>query len=204
MATVTGITAAKAQEIEDASVVSGAINSGNGHLILTTFGGSAIDAGVSRDDAGLAAAIANEVTNRNAAIDAAVVDAMAEVNDSDLVGTSTSGFTLASGWSTLSVQYEKVGRVVFLQITVTRSGATLSVPATGNFGNVDVLSAIPSALRPSYQVPLRGPSTGNGRVVGCVCNSSGVISINAVGGSSDFQNGEDFSAAGTWLAPSVS
>jgi len=45
MATVDGITAARAQEIEDASVVSGDINSLNGHLILTTAGGTDIDAG---------------------------------------------------------------------------------------------------------------------------------------------------------------
>jgi len=44
MATVTGITAVRAQQIEDASVVSGAID-GNNHLILTTAGGTQIDAG---------------------------------------------------------------------------------------------------------------------------------------------------------------
>lgn len=54
MATVSGITAEKAQELEDASVVSGAIDEGNGHLILTTGGGTEIDAGPARIDAGLA------------------------------------------------------------------------------------------------------------------------------------------------------
>lgn len=44
MATVTGITAAKALEILGQSVVSGAIN-GFGHLILTRDNGSTIDAG---------------------------------------------------------------------------------------------------------------------------------------------------------------
>lgn len=44
MSTVTGITAAKAGEIEAASVVSGSVN-GSGHLILTTHGGSTVDAG---------------------------------------------------------------------------------------------------------------------------------------------------------------
>lgn len=44
MATVTGITAAKADEILGMSVVSGAIN-GSGHLILTRANGSTIDAG---------------------------------------------------------------------------------------------------------------------------------------------------------------
>lgn len=44
MATVTGMTAAAMEAIRDASVVSGTIN-GSGHLILTTYGGSTIDAG---------------------------------------------------------------------------------------------------------------------------------------------------------------
>jgi hypothetical protein len=44
MATVTGMTATAMEAIRDASVVSGTIN-GSGHLILTTYGGSTIDAG---------------------------------------------------------------------------------------------------------------------------------------------------------------
>jgi hypothetical protein len=45
MATVTGITAARAIAIEAASVVAGEVDNGTGHLILTTFGGTDIDAG---------------------------------------------------------------------------------------------------------------------------------------------------------------
>lgn len=45
MATVTGITSAKAADIENASVVSGVIDEDN-HLILTTHGGTDIDAGL--------------------------------------------------------------------------------------------------------------------------------------------------------------
>lgn len=44
MATVTGMTATAMEAIRDASVVSGTID-GTGHLILTTYGGSTIDAG---------------------------------------------------------------------------------------------------------------------------------------------------------------
>lgn len=44
MATVTGYTAARMALIEAASVISGVIN-GAGHLILTTYGGTEIDAG---------------------------------------------------------------------------------------------------------------------------------------------------------------
>lgn len=46
MATVTGLTAARMLEIEAASVVDGEID-GSGHLILTTHGGTEIDAGYS-------------------------------------------------------------------------------------------------------------------------------------------------------------
>ena len=45
MASVTTITLAKALEIENASVVSGSVNSETGHLILETQGGAEIDAG---------------------------------------------------------------------------------------------------------------------------------------------------------------
>lgn len=44
MATVTGLTAERMEAIEDASIVSGAID-GSGHLILTNHGGGTIDAG---------------------------------------------------------------------------------------------------------------------------------------------------------------
>lgn len=46
MATVVGITADRAAEIEDASVVSGVVDSSSGHLLLTTQGGTVIDAGL--------------------------------------------------------------------------------------------------------------------------------------------------------------
>lgn len=54
MATVDGITAAKAQEIEDASVVSGYVD-GNGDLILTQAGGGIINAGPVTNFAALSA-----------------------------------------------------------------------------------------------------------------------------------------------------
>lgn len=45
MAEVTGLTAAKMTEIANATVVTGAVDDGTGHLILTTAGGSTVDAG---------------------------------------------------------------------------------------------------------------------------------------------------------------
>lgn len=54
MATIQSITAQRAQEIEDASVISGTVN-GSGHLILTTAGGATIDAGAVVDSSGVIA-----------------------------------------------------------------------------------------------------------------------------------------------------
>lgn len=45
MATVTGLTAERMLAIEDASIVAGEVDNGTGHLILTTHGGTDIDAG---------------------------------------------------------------------------------------------------------------------------------------------------------------
>ena len=55
MATVDGITAAYAQAIKDASVVSGIVDPNTGHLILTTAGGITIDAGLVIDSSGVVA-----------------------------------------------------------------------------------------------------------------------------------------------------
>lgn len=62
MATVNGITAEKAQEIEDASVVSGTIDV-NGHLILSTSGGTTIDAGLVIDSSGVVAHASSSATH---------------------------------------------------------------------------------------------------------------------------------------------
>lgn len=63
MASVDGITVAKAQEIEDASVVTGVINILTGHLILTTAGGVDIDAGLVVDPTALANHLADTSTH---------------------------------------------------------------------------------------------------------------------------------------------
>lgn len=73
MAEFTGITAAKADEILDQSVVSGAIN-GSGHLILTRYDGSQIDAG---DFTGIVTGI----------LDQQVSDALAATLPSKIAGT---------------------------------------------------------------------------------------------------------------------
>jgi hypothetical protein len=76
MATIQSITAARAQEIEDASVVSGYVN-GSGHLILTTAGGTTYDAGVVVDSSGV-------ITH------AALITGVHGVGSGEIVGTTLS------------------------------------------------------------------------------------------------------------------
>lgn len=70
MVAVTGITAERAQEIEDGSVVAGNIDTTTGHLLLTQGDGTVIDAGVARPDAAIAAAVLVETNNRVADVNA--------------------------------------------------------------------------------------------------------------------------------------
>lgn len=70
MVAVTGITADRAQEIQDASVVTGHIDVTTGHLILTTGDATEIDAGIARPDAAIAAAVLVETNNRIADVNA--------------------------------------------------------------------------------------------------------------------------------------
>jgi hypothetical protein len=53
MGTVTGLTAERTLEIEDAIIVGATIN-GSGHLILTRNDGATVDAGVAKGTAGAA------------------------------------------------------------------------------------------------------------------------------------------------------
>lgn len=54
MATVTGLTATRTLEIEDAIIVGASIDSGTGHLILTRNDATTVDAGVAKGSTGTA------------------------------------------------------------------------------------------------------------------------------------------------------
>lgn len=205
MATVTSITAAKAEEIEDASVVTGTIDSGTGHLLLTTGGGTVIDAGVARPDAAIAAAVLVETNNRIADVDAeqsarvAADSALSTAIDNLVNDTGTisglTGFTLAAGWATASARYRVITigslDIVDLFFSVQRNGADITTNASGNISNVDIFSACPTAIRPTVSsVGGMGPGAATGRIVAISVADSGVISLSALGGTNDLVDNE--------------
>lgn len=127
MATVTGITAAKADEILGMSVVSGSIN-GAGHLILTRGNGQTIDAG---DFTGIVTGILDSEVN--AAVATAVPNAVA-------------GTTVNKGNVT--------GQISFTEFTsTTLVNAMIRCVATGNI-TVSTVN-LPSSPKPNTQFAMK-------------------------------------------------
>lgn len=109
MATVTGFTAARMQQIEDSSVVSGAVNASY-RLILTKNDGTTIDAGYVRGATGAAGAPAQAVMS---------------VENSDSIELALSGVgTVASPW--------KVGAKARIGTTAQRDAAFPDPVATAD------------------------------------------------------------------------
>jgi hypothetical protein len=95
MATVTGLTAARMIEIEDASIVSGTII--NGHLILTTYGGATVDAGyVGMGDADIQDALDALLADINA-VDAAKVNLDSGAAAQIIIGSQEATLTDGTG-----------------------------------------------------------------------------------------------------------
>lgn len=95
--------------------------------------------------------------------------------------TSTTGFTLAANWTALAVAYRVIGPLVFLRIAVDRATSAITVAAgSGNIGDVDVLSAIPSAIIPSVSVAAMPGIAG--RVCSFFMTSAGVVKLSACAG----------------------
>lgn len=135
MASVTGITAAKALEILGMSVVSGTIN-GSGHLILTRDNGQTIDAGdfttIVTDimEAQVAAQIATDLPP---AVEAGIYDAMA---------------------GSVFVKGDITGAVSFVGIT---ANDLVNATLTGKLvGNITINSAdFPASPKPGTQFAFR-------------------------------------------------
>lgn len=127
MATVTAITAAKADEVLGQSVVSGIINA-SGHLILTRGNGSTIDAG---DFSAILTAIANE----------SVAEEVAAQMPNYIAGTTVNKGNV-SGAISMS-EFNSANLV----------NAMIRLVATGNLTfNV---SALPSAPKPNTQFAIK-------------------------------------------------
>lgn len=136
MATVTGITAAKALEILGMSVTSGFIN-GSGHLILVRDNDETIDAGDFT-------AIVTDI------MDAAVAAEVAAQDIPQQVKNAMAGTVFAAGNITGTFDFDTISGVT----ADTLVNAVITATATGNF-TIDAATAFPAAPKAGTQFAFR-------------------------------------------------
>lgn len=127
--------------------------------------------------------------------DALIAAAVAGLTPTDTgFVTSTTGFTAASGFTLSSVRYRRIDwgtySVIELHVALSRSGADIANNATGNIANVQLLSAMPSAVWPLFITGAAGPGFSTGRIVSVAVQADGTVDLQALGGTSDLGTGE--------------
>lgn len=136
MASVTGLTAAKANDILGQSVVSGAIN-GSGHLILTRNNGQTIDAG-------------DFMTIMTSLMNTAVANEVAAEDIPGQVATATNNQAVGTVFAKGNIS----GSVLFTGITnITLVNATITATLTGNI-TIDVAN-LPASPKAGTQFAMR-------------------------------------------------
>lgn len=114
-------------------------------------------------------------------------------------GWLTSGITAASGWTVDSQRYRRVGDIIHVYFTFTRTGSAITVPTNGNISNT-AIATLPAGFRPvTYGQPLvTGPA---GPLVACYANTSGQVDLAAVAPGTDLStSGQQLSTGGIILA----
>lgn len=111
--------------------------------------------------------------------------------------TATTGFTLGSNFDTLAVRYKVTGPHVALFVSFRRITSAITTNTAGNPNNVQVLAAIPSAIRPAQAQSIGSGATG--RLAAFSINSDGTVDLCAFGGSIDWAINESGSMNGAYL-----
>lgn len=96
---------------------------------------------------------------------------------------NTVGYLTTDGWMRMRADF-------------TRTGATISVPTTGDLANVTVGTIAPAKYGPIYTVA--AASASGGRVASGEFNSAGEIRLGAVGGAADITTGSSLSLEATY------
>lgn len=119
-------------------------------------------------------------------------------------GTLSSGITASAGWSITSQSYRKYNNIVQVSINLTRSGTTITVPASGNIANTTV-ATMPSGYRPAFEA--MAVSGSNGRIASGAIDSGGAVVLTSVGTNSDntvaaqdIQTNDTFTLNATFIA----
>lgn len=123
----------------------------------------------------------------------------ANITNLSLPTETSNGFDNASGWKINNQYVQKFGPFVIIYLIVERTGAGISVPASGNIPNEVVASAKVGYRCAITQMPLS--SGGTGPMAAYYIGSGGDLTMTALPpGSGNIAKGDTFSVGGFYLA----
>jgi hypothetical protein len=115
-------------------------------------------------------------------------------NATDDSGYLTSGITAATGWSIQAQGYRRIGKLMLLHLSATRTGAAITVGTDGDVTNTQV-ATLPVNYRPvnTYQ-PLSSSSTG--RVTSGYAETGGAVYLASTTPGANIATGDTISLDG--------
>lgn len=145
----------------------------------------------------------NEIIFRNNGVQVAQVLSTtsmipwANVTDSVQTISGTSAMVAASGWSITAQSIVVKNGIAVGQMSFTRTGAAITVPASGNIANQTVATTTNAAYRPAFRTPLA--MLAGGPVVGGEVTTAGDWRFNAMAPGNTIATGDTFEVGAMWI-----
>lgn len=105
--------------------------------------------------------------------------------------------TALTGWQLVGAEASIEGKGIQLHLRVKRTGATITVPASGNINNSNVVQLVTSLKPRLGSTPLSAAHTG--RVVAGNIDLNGTVAIAAVAPGANITVNEEFTLAGYYI-----
>lgn len=105
--------------------------------------------------------------------------------------------TALTGWQLVSAEASIEGKGIQLSLRVKRTGATITVPASGNINNSNVVQLVTSLKPRLASTPLSAAHTG--RVVAGNIDLNGTVAIAAVAPGANITVNEEFTLTGYYI-----
>lgn len=119
--------------------------------------------------------------------------------------TTLGTWNVASGWTTNRISFYKIGRHVQVDVSVNRTGGTISTGSSGNITNTALGSISNAAFLPVVQYAALASGPGGSVTSGYMFNNGGAPTIYLAaygGGGIDVTNGTEVTLSGVYLSAS--
>lgn len=138
------------------------------------------------------------------ALDTALQNAVDEINekldplveDTDWTDDAAGILSIASGWSLETFWIRRFGITTSFYVRASRTGASISVGTSGDITNT-LIGSFASGWTPTRETVLSSGNTG--RTATGFVTSAGSVTLAAVGGSKNIDNGDDISLGGMFF-----